>query len=645
MAGMEKKQLRLRRLIFAGTGVAAILALAAFALADGLLGSRASRAFGSHASSWLARVHAGETLEARFTIVAVEGLPKELAGRSALLRWSAPDRVYLETAIGDEQVRAGRDGDSLWVHLPDKPFTVIGAPEIPRFSADPDSVEPVEMPDIVPPLTAMEARLLPFLVEAGRTSREDSAMVWKIEPNRFGRGRAGLPDVRLEALTEGDELRELRVALPDGKSLELSFERIGFLASSEVPQWSLPEEALEGAERVALSHLTRFVASALGGIGAKTPSLPPYSGKRELVATSGKGRLELQDGVRILHLAGSPEEMGRQQGELLRKEVRSVVDRVLYGVGVGSSFGKGRWFFGEIEEAQSRVEPFAPEEHLREMDALAAAAGLHRQEVRLANFFPELFHCSGFALHGSATVDGRVYHGRILDYMRGVGLEDNAVVAVYRPDYGNAWVNLSYAGFIGSVTAMNEKQLAIGEMGGRGEGNWDGKAMAQLVREVMERCSTIDEAVELMREGPRTCEYYYVISDAKSDRAVGIKATPEIFETVWSGEDHPELPDPVVDAVLLSAGDRYAELVRRVKEGHGSFDAESAIELMTRPVCMNSNIQSALFAPDSLDFWIANSDSENVASHTRYTKLNLAELLGSELSDPSSAVVESQLAP
>jgi hypothetical protein len=51
------------------------------------------------------------------------------------------------------------------------------------------------------------------------------------------------------------------------------------------------------------------------------------------------------------------------------------------------------------------------------------------------------------------------------------------------------------------------------------------------------------------------------------------------------------------------------------------------MRLMTRPVCMTSNIQSVLFAPDTLDFWVANADSKNVASHTRFTHYNLKELL------------------
>ena len=59
---------------------------------------------------------------------------------------------------------------------------------------------------------------------------------------------------------------------------------------------------------------------------------------------------------------------------------------------------------------------------------------------------------------------------------------------------------------------------------------------------------------------------------------------------------------------------------------------------MTSPVCMNSNIHSVLFAPDTLDFWVANADSKNPASHTRYTHYNLAALLaGAPPAKPDAA--------
>jgi hypothetical protein len=50
---------------------------------------------------------------------------------------------------------------------------------------------------------------------------------------------------------------------------------------------------------------------------------------------------------------------------------------------------------------------------------------------------------------------------------------------------------------------------------------------------------------------------------------------------------------------------------------------------------MESNIHSVLFAPDTLDFWVANSDGDKPASSTRYTKYNLAELLKSEPAPPA----------
>ncbi len=252
------------------------------------------------------------------------------------------------------------------------------------------------------------------------------------------------------------------------------------------------------------------------------------------------------------------------------------------------------------------------------------------QEARLANVFPELFHCTGFAIFGKATGNGRIFHGRVLDYLRGVGLEQNAVIFVHQPDYGHAWVNIGYAGFIGSVTAMNDQGISIGEMGGNGYGNWDGKPMAHLIREVMEKASTLDEAVQIMRESPRTCQYYYVIADGKIPDAIGISASPTEFVTIKPGESNPRLPHPLEDTVMMSAGERYETLSARVKDQYGHIDPEAARKLMAPPVCMKSNIQSVLFAPDRLSFWVANADADHVASLSRFTRFNLKDLLAEE---------------
>ncbi len=123
-------------------------------------------------------------------------------------------------------------------------------------------------------------------------------------------------------------------------------------------------------------------------------------------------------------------------------------------------------------------------------------------DVELANIFPELFHCSGFAVFGKATHNGTLFHGRILDYMTEAGLQDYAVTTIAKPDGGHAFVTVGYAGFVGSVTAMNQKQIALGEMGGKGEGAWDGMPMSFLMRKVVEEADTLEEALEIFQKHP-----------------------------------------------------------------------------------------------------------------------------------------------
>ncbi len=566
-------------------------------------------------------------LEAKFENAT--GDAKVLNGRPVRVKFQAPNKFWLGTEV-EGPVSLSSDGTKVWIHVPKKNLLVEGDPAVPRFGTRPDSVQATKVPAVKLPVNGAQLALLPVLADiTTKSSSDGGGTTLCITPKDAAVQSFGIPKATLSISMGDDHGWPHTFTYDDGKGTAATLRLTSHSISDELPQsaWQPVAESDDKTERVALSHLVKFVETAVGSIGSKIPSLPPEKGERKVIATEGRGRLEDHDGAKVLFLEGTPEEMGRQQGVLMKQEVNRLVDRILYGVGVGSSFDKGRWFFGEIEEAVRRTGPFVDARHLREMDALADASGRDREETRLSNFFPELFHCSGFALLGESTAGGRIYHGRVLDYLRGMGLEENAVVMVIKSDQGHAWVNLGYAGFIGSVTAMNEKHIAIGEMGGRGEGNWDGKPMAQLMREVMEKCSTIEEAVELMRSSRRTCEYYYVISDGRSKKACGIKATPDIFEVIWPGEGHPQLEHPVKDAVLLSAGDRYQELVGRVKGGYGKFDADSARDLMTRPVCMNSNIQSVLFAPDTLDFWVANADSRNVASATRYTKYNLRELL------------------
>lgn len=349
-------------------------------------------------------------------------------------------------------------------------------------------------------------------------------------------------------------------------------------------------------------------------------------------ARCGQGWLERIDGALVLHLKGTPYEMGYQHGALLREHCQQNMHNLLE--------VKAKEFtlvqFGPVKvtpraavETILRIEePFIADRYVDELKGLAAGAQLEYADARVGNFIPELFHCSGFAIANTATKDGEMYHGRVLDYAVDWGLQDHAVIIVCEPDGRIPWVNVSYAGFIGSVTGMNAEQISVGEMGGGGLGHWEGRPMALIVREALETASSLDDAIAVFRDGPRTCQYYYVIADGETRKAVGMEASWDVFQVIEPGQKHDLLPNPVPDCVLLSAGDRYQELSRRAKAGHGQFTADDALRLMTRPVAMKSNLHNVLFAPRSSDFWVAHASTDRAPAADRpFQKFSLRELL------------------
>ena len=348
---------------------------------------------------------------------------------------------------------------------------------------------------------------------------------------------------------------------------------------------------------------------------------------RRLLKEFGPAYLEQIGEERVLHLKGTHYDMGFQHGKLMKEEIEAA-SMVLRVVGVASWDGD---FQTGLRDAWKRTAPFIPEKFKQEIKGMADATGLSVEEVQDFTIFPELFHCSGFAMWGKATADGELLHGRVLDYMREAGLDKWQLVIIEEPKDGNAFVNVAYSGMLGSVTGMNDKQIGIGEMGGSGAEKWDGMPMTFLVRECLESGSTLDDVKRIMTDTPRTCEYYYVISDAKADKgrgmAYGVAAVPEGVQFISPNQSHERLPRPVEDAVLLSAGDRYNVLVDRVQKLYGKFTPQTAMDLMARGVAMESNMHDALFKPKTMELWVANSTIQQPACNRPYRHYDVRKLI------------------
>lgn len=417
--------------------------------------------------------------------------------------------------------------------------------------------------------------------------------------------------------------------------------RVSYRISDTIPIETSEEEQEFKVVSLSRAEIERQLAR---GVRRATEILSPGAGltqpkQEQRVVPNGK--LIWNEGQRVCILSGTPEEIGQAHGALLKEEALKTIDSVLYTFGTANTIRTGRWFRHDLEAAYKQLSPHIPEDHKRETAALASALEIDEQLAQTINVFPELFHCSGFAVFGSATKDGKLYHGRVLDYMTTIGLQDAATNFIISVDGKISFANVGYAGFIGSVTGMNEKAISLGEMGGRGEGKWDGVPMATLMRRALEECSSLQQVMTFWETSPRTCEYYYVFADGKTNQAVGVAATPEEIEFIQPGQGHERLGDGITDAVVLSAGSRLEKLRERVQAKHGEIDLQTAIWLMSRPVAMKSNLHNALFVPLDGVLYVANADHKQPAAERPYVRIDLKELLKENVKLPQVSLQNS----
>src|SRR5258705_13516317 len=93
--------------------------------------------------------------------------------------------------------------------------------------------------------------------------------------------------------------------------------------------WKLHAREQDKIQTTAVSHLVKAMDFAGKALTNQIPTLGPATGYKKLLGTSsdGQGRLELHDGTRVLFLKGTPEQMGKQQGDLLKPELHDLTAR------------------------------------------------------------------------------------------------------------------------------------------------------------------------------------------------------------------------------------------------------------------------------------------------------------------------------
>lgn len=226
---------------------------------------------------------------------------------------------------------------------------------------------------------------------------------------------------------------------------------------------------------------------------------------------AGAGRLLLRGGHLELHVSGSPEEMGRQNGTLLARRIRLLLDEYILGGNVISNDPGDpdrRRLLGAVRTMRRALPP----SFLRESDACAEAAGIDRDVLLLAQCEGDLRDaaaeaCTGYAAFGPATADGRLECGRNLDWWVGENTARQAALVTYwdpAPGEGYRFAAVGFAGILTGWTLLNERGLVVANhLGGGYETRLEAIPTLLLAREIAERAASVEEGIGILRRAPR----------------------------------------------------------------------------------------------------------------------------------------------
>jgi hypothetical protein len=133
------------------------------------------------------------------------------------------------------------------------------------------------------------------------------------------------------------------------------------------------------------------------------------------------------------------------------------------------------------------------------------------------------FGCNEFAVTGSMTSNGHTWHGRDFMFATDNICQDSTMVVIYLPDRGYPFAAVTTPGVIGQTTVLNSRGLSIGQdyVMTNVTGETPGNGCMLVVRDIVQNCSNLSEAVERMRNISRGVSWIYFAADDEADPEYG----------------------------------------------------------------------------------------------------------------------------
>ncbi|MGI6457883.1 MAG: C45 family autoproteolytic acyltransferase/hydrolase [bacterium] len=343
---------------------------------------------------------------------------------------------------------------------------------------------------------------------------------------------------------------------------------------------------------------------------------PIYTRPPELLREIVNGRLETagegDDRIHILHVWGTPFEMGEAAGILLREQIqeysRLVLDLMTKDMDAGMEV---------LDQVFEQTKPHIPAYFLEEIQGMARGSGVDYQTLVRINMIGEAseWHCSLFGAWGPATQTGNLLQLRSLDFAVRAEIQRYPVITIYHPDQGHPFANIGWSAMVGAVTGMSSARLGISEIGDdydRENDSFDGMPFMFMLRDILQFDTSLQEAITRVKETRRTTSLMYAIGDGELGEARALQTSrtlcnvfnPDNLEPLR--DSHPRIENIVYWGMSWDVPAFDKPLHDMLRRHYGALTPEVVIREIL-PTVRTGNLQVAIYDLTNLKLWTANA--------------------------------------